>query len=99
MLNERLLPALEKTAKLRGGSGSCGAGHFRGSHAPASLKHFAAHKTAGIKIKLPGQSCPGLIEARRNPPALGGTALLPGQSCPGLIEAGGSASRSSHAPP
>ena len=69
-------------------SGSPIGAHFRGSHAPASLKRTEPFNDVVIFVSLPGQSCPGLIEAPpRTRMVLLARAALPGQSCPGLIEA------------
>ena len=60
---------------------------FRGSIAPASLKHLLAEIDDLAGAPFPGLYCPGLIEAM--PPGAGGSSMppFPGLYCPGLIEA------------
>ena len=63
-------------------------GSFRGSIAPASLKHRCSPGHRRTRRGFPGLYCPGLIEAVL--PALEAAAVLekfPGLYCPGLIEA------------
>ena len=62
-------------------------GPFPGKLARASLKHDASLKRSSWLGSFPGQTCPGLIEARRAEMGTYPRYPFPGQTCPGLIEA------------